>query len=47
MGKLSLNYHVGAFSGFFIISSSKGFITSNDSLLSLGISGEVLLQIFV
>lgn len=45
LGRLSLNYHVGAFYGFFIISSPKGFITSNDCLLSLRTSGEVILQV--
>jgi hypothetical protein len=47
MGRLSLNYHVGSFAGFFIISSSKGFITSNDALLSMRVSGEVLLEVGV
>jgi len=43
--KLSLIYSFRSFSGFYIISSPKGLITSNDSLLGLRLSGEVLLKV--
>jgi ribosomal protein S8 len=45
--KLLLKYSYSNFSGCFIISSSKGIITSSDSLLKLHTSGEVILKIFV
>jgi len=45
LSKLSLNYRVSSFAGFFIISTSKGLITSSDCLLGLNVSGEVILQV--
>jgi ribosomal protein S8 len=42
---LSKNYRKHAFSHFYIISTSKGLMTSNDALLSKNISGEVLCRI--
>jgi small subunit ribosomal protein S8 len=47
LGKLSLKYSKLNFSGFYIISTSKGLVTSNDCLLGQSISGEVLLKINV
>jgi len=47
LGRLSLFYNYRNFSGFFIISSSKGLLTSNDSLLGLRLTGEVLLQVSI
>jgi len=47
LNKLSLNYNAHAFGGFYIISTSKGLITSNDCLLGSRISGEILLKIYV
>lgn len=45
--KLSLKYNSHNFSGFYIISTSYGLITSNEALLSKGVSGEVLLKVSV
>jgi small subunit ribosomal protein S8 len=45
LNNLSLKYSFNNFSGFFIISTSKGIFTSNDCLLGYGISGEILLKI--
>lgn len=42
---LSKNYRKHAFSTFYIISTSKGLMTSNEALLYKGISGEVLCRI--
>jgi ribosomal protein S8 len=47
LSKLSLLYNAHAFAGFFIISTSKGLVTSNDCLFSRRISGELLLKISV
>lgn len=47
LGRLSLKYNYNNFSGFFVISSPKGLITSNDSLLGLRLTGEVLLQVSI
>lgn len=47
LGRLSLNYSYNNFSGFFVISSPKGLITSNDSLLGFRLTGEVLLRVSV
>ena len=47
LGQLSLNYNRNNFSGFYILSTSKGLITSNDCLLGQCISGEVLLKICI
>lgn len=47
LGCLSLVYNYSNFSGFFIISSSKGLITSNDALLGLRLTGEILLQVSI
>jgi len=44
---LSLVYGKDKFSGFYILSTSKGILTSNDCLLGQGIGGEVLLKICV
>ena len=45
LGFLSLKYNVTNFSGFYIISTSKGLLTSNDCLLGLNVSGEIILKI--
>jgi len=42
---LSHNYSKYSFSTFYIISTSKGLITSNDALLQKNISGEILCKI--
>lgn len=42
---LSHNYRKYAFSTFYVISTSKGLITSNDALFSKNVSGEVLCKI--
>jgi small subunit ribosomal protein S8 len=42
---LSKKYRQHAFSSFYIISTSRGLMTSNDALLSKNISGEVLCRI--
>lgn len=42
---LSKNYRKHAFSTFYIISTSKGLMTSNEALLYKNISGEVLCRI--
>jgi ribosomal protein S8 len=45
--KLSLNYNNNSFSGFYIISTQKGLLTSDDCLL-MGLSGgEILLKVIV
>lgn len=44
---LSKNYRKHAFSTFYIISTSKGLITSNEALLYKNISGEILCRIKV
>lgn len=45
LSKMALVYNYNNFSGFFIISSPYGLVTSSDALLGLRISGEVLLQV--
>lgn len=47
LSKLSLTHNYNNFSTFYIISSPKGLITSNDALLGMGISGEILLQVTI
>lgn len=47
LGRLRLVYNYHNFSGFFVISSSKGLITSNDSLLDLRFTGEILLKVSI
>lgn len=42
---LSKNYRKHAFSSFYIISTSKGLMTSNEALLYKNISGEILCKI--
>ena len=42
---LSHNYRKYSFSTFYIISTSKGLITSNDAILQKNISGEILCKI--
>lgn len=43
--KLSLVYNFSNFTGFYIISSPRGFITSTEALLGVHSSGEVLLKV--
>lgn len=43
--KLMLKYSTNNFSGFYIISTSKGLLTSTECLLTSGVSGEVLLKV--
>lgn len=45
LDKLQKKYSNMNFAGFYIISSSKGLITSNQALLSLHTSGEILLKV--
>jgi small subunit ribosomal protein S8 len=46
--KLSLHYNnITAFTGFYIISTNKGLLTSTDCLLNKAICGEILLKVFV
>jgi len=40
-----MNYRKHALSNFYIISTSKGLITSNDAILNKNISGEILCKI--
>jgi small subunit ribosomal protein S8 len=47
LSRLSLVYNYNNFSGFFIISSPRGLVTSNDCLLGMRTSGEVLLQVSI
>jgi len=47
LNKLSLNYSLRNFCGFYIISTSKGLITSNTCLLGKNISGKILLKVYV
>jgi ribosomal protein S8 len=42
---LSKHYRKHAFSHFYIISTSRGLMTSNDALLCKNISGEILCRI--
>ena len=42
---LSKNYRKHAISNFYIISTSKGLITSNEAILKYSLSGEILCQI--
>lgn len=45
--KLSLNYNKENFSGFFVISTPIGLITSNETLILGHMSGEVLFKIYI
>jgi len=45
--KLSKIYSYRNFSGCFILTCSKGFITSSDSLLKLHSTGEVFFKLFI
>jgi ribosomal protein S8 len=45
--KLSLNYSKESFSGFYIISTPIGLITSYDCLLYRHLSGEILFKIYI
>ena len=45
LSALSHNYRKYAFSSFYIISTSKGLITSNEALFQKNISGEILCKI--
>ena len=47
LNRLSLNYNINSFAGFYIISTSKGLFTSNTCLLGKNISGKILLKVFV
>ena len=47
LDKLSNRYNNNSFSGFYIISTSFGLVTSNDCLLGRHIGGEVLLKVSV
>ena len=46
-GRLSVNYNSRALSGFYIISTPIGLVTSSDILLGKAPSGEVLFQVKV
>lgn len=45
VNKLSKQFHNSNFSGFYIISTQQGLVTSNYCLLSGHIGGEVLIKI--
>lgn len=45
--KLSLNYNKNNFSGFYVLSTSFGLMTSNNSLLSSHVSGEILFKVYI
>jgi len=45
--KLSFKYNLNSFAGFYIVSTSKGLITSTECLLGEKISGKVILKIFI
>jgi small subunit ribosomal protein S8 len=47
LDSLSLYYNLRAFAGFYILSTQKGLMTSNDCLLSRHISGLVLLKVYI
>jgi len=47
LNKLSLKYNLNNFCGFYIISTSKGLITSHTCLLGNKISGKILLKVYV
>jgi len=47
LNKLSLKYKFNSFAGFFIISTSKGLVTSNDCLIGGNICGKVLFKIYI
>jgi ribosomal protein S8 len=47
LSRLSLNHRYYSFCGFFVISTSKGLFTSNDCLLGLNVSGEVILKVVI
>jgi small subunit ribosomal protein S8 len=44
---LSINYNLCTFAGFYIISTTKGLMTSTDCLLGAHISGLVLLKVYI
>ncbi len=45
LGVLNNKFKVSAFAGFFIVSTSKGLLTSNECLLADYVSGEIILKI--
>jgi ribosomal protein S8 len=47
LNKLSLNFSKNNFSGFFVISTPNGLMTSNTCLLYKYLSGEVLFKVFI
>ena len=47
LNKLSLKYNLNNFCGFYIISTSKGLVTSHTCLLGKGLSGKILLKVYV
>jgi ribosomal protein S8 len=47
LSNLSLNHNKENFSGFFIISTPIGILTSNECLLYKHISGEILFKIYI
>jgi len=47
LNKLSLIYNKYVFSGFFVISTSKGIFTSHECLLQRRISGEILFKVYL
>jgi ribosomal protein S8 len=47
LNKLSLKYNLNNFGGFYIISTSKGLITSHNCLLGNNLSGKILLKVYV
>lgn len=47
LNKLHLRYNNNNFSGFYIISTDKGLMTSTEALLISNVSGEIILKITV
>lgn len=47
INKLIKNYNKNNFSGFYILSTQKGLLTSNNCILEKHISGEILLKISI
>ena len=47
LDRLSLYYNLRTFAGFYIISTSKGLMTSTDCLLGGHNSGQILLKVYI
>lgn len=47
LNALAYKFNNNAFSGFYVISTNKGLITSNSALLSSFLSGEIILKVSI